>query len=163
MTPSSKHQAIKTIPFLMTLAFCTRLALALAPAVTGPASADLPPRTPHATQPPVEPAKSLDGAKLALRVNFPTTIAYPWQEVWTVVQWQDEKGIWRDVEGWQGTLDAVEGGVGIKHWWVGQAHLGQGPFRWQIYRTKGGWLMATSEAFTLPEAIGMTRQIEVAP
>ena len=92
---------------------------------------------------------------------FPQTLSYPWRDLWTVVQWKDEKGVWRDVEGWRGTLDQVADGVGTKTWWVGEKHLGAGPFRWKIYRYKGGWLVATSGEFNLPAAVNRATTVEV--
>jgi hypothetical protein len=72
-----------------------------------------------------------------------------------VVQWQDEWGYWQDVEGWQGELDQVksddDGAVaGQKTWWVSMDDLGRGPFRWRVYRSRGGYLLATSDEFYLP-------------
>jgi hypothetical protein len=86
--------------------------------------------------------------------------------LWTVVQWQDDKGKWTDVEGWQGTLDDVaigeDGGVeGYKKWWVARSDAGKGPFRWVVYRSQGGAALATSEPFALPKSAGETGIIEV--
>ncbi len=105
------------------------------------------------------------GGSIELHVQFPE--AWPWsqvhwQELWTVVEWQDDKGVWRVIEGWQGTLDDVlidESGLvwGKKMWWVGVDDLGKGPFRWAIYRSKGGRLLGRSDVFYLP---GSTNEIE---
>ena len=86
------------------------------------------------------------GGFIELRAQFPQAWQWKrshWQELWTVVQWQDDKGAWRNVEGWQGSLDEVvtdEGGtvVGHKTWWVAKDDLGRGPFRWRVYRSQGG-------------------------
>jgi len=85
----------------------------------------------------------------------------PWQDLWTLVQWQDDKGAWYDVEGWQGTLDEVQDGAGRKTWWVAKSDKGKGPFRWRVYRGQGGWLLATSEPFYLPGLNGGTVTVEV--
>ena len=79
-----------------------------------------------------------------------------------MVQWQDPyTGKWRDVVGWQGTFDGVEDKVGKKTWWVADGDLGTGPFRWRVYRTKGGSLLGTSEPFDLPGAAGAAVTVEV--
>ena len=109
------------------------------------------------------------GGFIELRAQFPQAWQWKrshWQELWTVVQWQDDKGAWRNVEGWQGSLDEVvtdEGGtvVGHKTWWVAKDDLGRGPFRWRVYRSKGGWLLATSQTFELPSQRRATTSVEV--
>jgi len=82
-----------------------------------------------------------------------------------VVEWQDADGMWHAVAGWQGTLDrvAVEDGAvtGYKTWWVGAEDLGTGPFRWLIYRGKGGERLATSEPFYLPASARRVVQVDV--
>jgi hypothetical protein len=130
----------------------------------------LPPRPPTPTFTVVAPTRSApDSGSIELRVRFPAALPgreSPWQELWTVVQWQDpHTGTWRDVESWQGTLDGVrgEGGavVGHKTWWVAQRDLGTGPFRWLVYRSQGGPLSVTSEPFDLPAGGGETVGVEV--
>ena len=69
---------------------------------------------------------------------------------WTVVQWQDAQKNWNTVAGWQGIFDEIKAGIGTKLWWVVLTDLGKGPFRWAIYESKGGKLLAASEAFNLP-------------
>ena len=106
------------------------------------------------------------GGLIELHVQFPEAISYQWQELWTVVQWLDEWGRWRDVEGWQGTLYHVTTGengeiVGKGAWHVAEDDLGGGPFRWRVYRSKGGWLLAQSDEFDLPAAVGETVTVEV--
>jgi len=133
----------------------------------------LPPRpTPEPTATPTVQPELLSkpvpsGGSIELRVQFPSTWPWEkshWQDLWTVVQWQDEWGHWRDVEGWQGGLDAVgigEGGevVGRKMWWVAESDLGRGPFRWRVYQ---GWrLLAQSGTFDLPDSNGATVMVEV--
>ncbi len=75
-------------------------------------------------------------------------------DLWNIVQWQDSKGGWHPVTGWQGTLDKVSKGVGWKQWAVESKELGKGPFRWRVFQKKGGRLLATSESFSLPQAKG---------
>ena len=110
------------------------------------------------------------GGFIELSARFPQ--AWPWgrahwEDLWTVVQWQDEKGTWRDVEGWQGSLDEIvtraDGTiVGHKTWWVARGDLGKGPFRWRIYRYRGGWLLATSSTFDMPSRKHATTPVEIA-
>jgi hypothetical protein len=113
-----------------------------------------------------------DGAQLVLLVQFPQDWPWEsahWQELWTVVQWQDpHTGLWYTVEGWQGTLDTVEvdeaGSVtGAKTWWVGIKDLSTGPFRWLVYHGPGGSLLTTSAAFDLPASAGATVTVAVTP
>lgn len=75
-----------------------------------------------------------------------------WQELWTVVQWQDSLGNWHAVEGWRGGLDAVEENTGQKTWWVAERDFGTGPFRWVVYRSLDGSVLITSEVFHLPSS-----------
>jgi hypothetical protein len=81
--------------------------------------------------------------------------------LWTVVQWQDRLGGWHDVEGWRGTFDEVNNWIGSKIWWVAKANFDTGPFRWAIYQSQGGKLLAISPAFRLPRYEGEEVKIEV--
>jgi hypothetical protein len=145
------------------------LAAALLPLLVAHATPlpPLPPPPPPSvpTCPPPKARSAPTSGRLELRVEFPEAISYQWQELWTVVQWQDEWGYWRDVEGWQGELDVIvtgeDGIVGQKVWWVAKPDLGKGPFRWPVYRGKGGRLLATSESFDLPAYDGATTTVEV--
>lgn len=67
---------------------------------------------------------------------------------WTVVQWQDTRGDWHDVDGWQGPFDQERQVV----WWVTPEIWGEGPFRWAIYQHQDGQLLATSDSFNLPSS-----------
>jgi hypothetical protein len=115
--------------------------------------------TPGSTQAP-------SGALIELRVRFPEWIAFQWQELWTVVQWQDGSGHWHSVEGWQGSLDEVtvdDGKIaGRKVWWLAGDLFGRGPFRWLVYRVRAGKLVAESEPFNLPDRVGGTVMVETA-
>jgi hypothetical protein len=110
------------------------------------------------------------GALIELHVHFDTawpSASIPWQELWTTVQWQDGRGVWHDVEGWRGGLDEIVRGQdgeasGRKVWWVAEANLGQGPFRWQITRGAGGTLLGSSAAFALPSVDGAVVTVEIA-
>jgi hypothetical protein len=109
------------------------------------------------------------GGFIQLQATFPQAWPWgsaPWENLWTVVQWQDDKGAWRDVEGWQGSLDEIVTGadgtvVGHKTWWVSKSDLGRGPFRWRVYRSHAGWLLATSPTFDLPSQRHATTPVEL--
>jgi hypothetical protein len=129
-----------------------------------PTAAPVPSATPSPAARPL-----VQGAAIELRAIFPA--AWPWEmahwkTLWTVVQWQDEKGHWHDVQGWRGELNVVEISgdgvvVGIKSWWLADTELGSGPFRWQVYRQQGGQQIRTSETFDLPEEPGQTTIVEL--
>ncbi len=141
------------------------------------ATAMIPPPIPTMTSTP-EPTATpvpVTGSLIELQAEFPQ--AWPWdeahwQELWAVVQWQDDTAWldpeeeWRDVEGWQGTLDEValdvDGSiVGKKTWWVAKEDLGTGPFRWLVYRSQGGRLLGVSDTFDLPEIVNRITIMEV--
>jgi hypothetical protein len=141
--------------------------LAVAHAAPPPPPPPLPPEEPSSVpEPPPE------GGRINLQIQFPETLSYQWQDLWTVVQWHDHgdcsnpKGTWRDVEGWPGSLDEIvtraDGTVvGRKTWWVAEDDLGKGPFRWRVYRRAEGWLLVQSEAFDLPARKGQMVTVEV--
>ena len=112
------------------------------------------------------PIKSPSGGLIQLRVRFPEWIDFQWQELWTVVQWQDGSGHWHSVEGWQGSLDEVtvdDGKIaGRKTWWLAGGLFGKGPFRWMVYRVREGKLVGESESFYLPDRVGRTVIVETA-
>ncbi len=130
-----------------------------------------PPPTPVVTPtiPSASPSGEVGGGWIELRPQFPA--AWPWervhwQELWTVVQWRDEWGRWHTVEGWQGGLNGVtrtaDGLVaGQQWWWVDGVDLGKGPFRWLVFRHRGGPQIGASELFYLPDRPGQVVPIEV--
>lgn len=131
----------------------TRPPLPPLPTYPSPSATPEPSPTTHLSEEP----KKHEGGKVTLSVQFPQD--WPWYEIdwhdlWTVVQWQDDYGNWHDVDGWQGGLDEVSEGIGQKAWWFGEDLLGQGPFRWLIYREQEGVLLAQSQAFYLPDQTG---------
>jgi len=79
-----------------------------------------------------------------------------------MVQWQDSAGVWRDVQGWQGSFDAVSQGEGSKTWWVAQQDWGKGPFRWELCQQSTGAMLATSDPFYLPGGPNQRVQVHVA-
>ena len=51
--------------------------------------------------------------------------------------------------------------MGYKTWWVAKSDLAKGPFRWMVYRSKGGSLLEQSSAFYLPTFVGERVVVEV--
>jgi hypothetical protein len=147
----------------------TLLIVMSSPAVAHAAPLALPPLPPPPPPAPVPAAPStFTGGFIELYLQFPQAWAQGthWQDLWTAVQWLDEWGYWRDVEGWQGSLDEVitqaDGTVtGHKTWWVTEDDLDRGPFRWRVYRSQGGWLLATSPTFDLPSQRRATTTVEI--
>ena len=158
---------------LISVCLCVVLVIMLLPLAAQAAPSAIPPvptRTPTPTPTPVtnistsDPIKLPDGGRIELRVKFLDTwseTGMHWQDLWTIVQWQDERGRWHKVEGWQGTLDEVQDAVGKKIWWVAEADLGKGPFRWMVHRSQGGGVLVISEAFYLPANVGQLVLTEV--
>ena len=128
--------------------------------IANSATADytLPPRSePESGTSIVSNPEDVKGGRLFLKAHF--SEAWPWNELhwqedlWHVVQWYDHDKTWRDVDGWQGTLDEIaqeDGWVGQKEFWIGETDLGAGPFRWIVY-DKDGHTVATSPEFYLPK------------
>jgi hypothetical protein len=116
------------------------------------------------SQPP--PRSGPTGAFIELRVRFPEEgLDFHWQELWTIVQWQDGFGRLHDVEGWQGTLDQVSRTgrevVGNKTWWLARDLFTKGPFGWIVYRVQSGAVVAKSEPFFLPDTVGEVETVEI--
>jgi hypothetical protein len=150
---------------LMTLAAgmaCTLLVMGLSSLPARADEAALPPR-PATHTPAAGPAPN--GALIVLRVAFGETwpeTGLEWQDLWTVVEWQDARGSWHAVTGWQGSLDAVADEVGTKQWWLHKGLCGAGPFRWLVLERQGGVVLDTSEPFYLPAGPGQVTVVEVA-
>ena len=124
------------------------------PYPTGQAT-PVPSATPQATATSAPaPSSPARGGFITLRV--PSAHA----EMWTLVQWQNEWDNWYDVTGWQGTFDEITYGVGTKTWWVAREGFGTGPFRWVVYESAGGAVVATSESFYLPDTVGEMVTVE---
>ncbi len=112
----------------------------------------LPPRpTPVTATPTAVPSAHVrEGGLIELHIH-PLQIG-----LWTLIQWQDARGQWHDVDGWQGTPDGD-----LQIWWVAPRDFGKGPFRWQVYQSRGGRLLAASPSFSLPHSTGVTERIVV--
>ena len=159
---------------------CILLGIALLPVMTQAAPPVLPPRPtpvlpPRPTPQPAPVSTSQPmcrpSARGSIELRFQTTPERiwntHWQELWTVVQWQDSLGNWRDVEGWQGTFDEFDHDEdrdvceGKKVWWVAPPDFGKEPFRWVIYRGSRGKLLAQSGSFYLPNSASEGVKAEV--
>jgi hypothetical protein len=77
--------------------------------------------------------------------------------LWAVVQWQDNAGGWRDVEGWRGALDTS----GYQRWWVAAKDFDTGPFRWLVTAEPGGRVLGGSAPFNLPRTANETTRVQV--
>lgn len=135
---------------------CVMLMMAWGASLAQAAAPALPPR-PTPVLPTPTPMLSAPSGWAVIELRAQPASA----EMWTVVQWQDRLGGWHDVEGWRGTFDEVNGGVGRKVWWVDRRNFDTGPFRWAIYSSWGGRLLATSPTFRLPRSEGETVNVEV--
>ena len=160
---------------LIFVGLCVALVVVLLPLAAQAAPAAIPPvptRPPTPTPTPTAspsvpsaPVAAPDGSRIELQAKFSdrwSGTGMEWQDLWTVSQWRDHRGYWHDVEGWQGTLDEVQGGVGKKVWWVDEADLDRGPFRWLVYQERNGNLLAASDFFYLPSDVGRVEVVEVA-
>ncbi len=69
----------------------------------------------------------------------------------SVVQWRDSSGVWRNVDSWQAQLGVVpSSGVPFVQWAVLPNQYNTGPFRWVFYANQGGALWGISPTFNLP-------------
>jgi len=148
------HSRKSLLSFALSFLYAISIVASLSTAAQVNAS-DLPPRpSPVPTTSPGESALYSEGY---IELHVLSTRA----NLWTAVQWQDHYGIWHTVEGWQGTLDEIENGKGTKTWWIGKADMGTGPFRWLIYQSYQGKLLAKSSPFYLPGLVEQTVKVEV--
>jgi len=119
--------------------------IAIAPAQT---ALTLPPPSPPATLLPALPARG---------GYFGVSVPNAQKDCWTVVQWQDSNGNWRNIDSWQGELDERN----QKLWWVAEDNFGQGPFRWMVYENRTGAALALSSPFYLPASAEQSIMIEL--
>jgi hypothetical protein len=171
----TKTRRIRSL--LVASTFSALLLVAALPGLTLAAPPTLPPRptppptpptpapVPRPTPPPVPKLHpSPSGGFIDLQAPFDPDWPWDdvhWQELWTVVQLRDDRGGWQNVDGWQGTFDEIVNIRGRKVWWVAEEHLGLGQFRWVVYLSQGGRLIATSEPFHLPDSTGETVIVDV--
>ena len=139
-----KRKIIMTVLLVLLL---TLLMINLA-AASNTAAVSWPTRPPTATLSSM--SSKVEGGFIKLNIMPPQS------DLWTQIQWRDDKGIWHDVDGWGGT--PIENHV--VHWYVGPEHLGKGPFRWQIL-TQERTLLANTELFSLPEKAGQILTLNI--
>lgn len=136
--------------------------------VSYPATADyeLPPREEPPNSSPDVTVEGGVGASMGVRVylegEFP--MSWPWETVhwqedlWHEVEWYSEQNGWTQVNGWHGRFDAIyqedEMMVARRELWGENHHVGTGPFRWRVYRSENGALLASSDAFYMPQQPG---------
>ncbi len=169
-----KHRNFENgrIGIIYLIALFSFMALGLLLVVSRDTSADgydLPPRENPATTTPTEAVQpNGQGARVHLHAHFSQD--WPWdtlhwqEDLWLKVQWLDDHGTWQDVEGWQGTLDGIqqmEDWLGMKELWLADAHLGTGPYRWQVLVREDGRILATSDQFYLPSKGGDLLTVEM--
>ena len=154
------------------VAFCgISLILLAAMLLTSPATSAAQPGAPAVlptrvdTPPPISRAKREPppvGAWIELRMACqPSCAVLPWQEMWTVVQWQDGLGRWHDVEGWQGKMEVIGGDQATRSWWVDHKDFGAGPFRWLICQENCHNPLGASASFYLPDGLNRVVAVEV--
>lgn len=115
-----------------------------------PVYADLPPRP---ATPPKED-KEETPRPLVAAIVLHTSPAR--DDLWSVVQWQDDQGGWHDIESWRGTVVS-----GRTIWWVEEKDFGKGPYRWLVFTQEGGSLLATSALFNFPAKPKAQQVVEV--
>lgn len=133
----------------------TGLILALIGLMTPALVLALPPRT---TPPPTEKESDKGKGKdrpIGAYIELQAAALPPGG--WSVVQWQDSAGGWRDVEGWRGPLP------GNTRWWVAAKDFGRGPFRWAVTQGPGGSQLSTSTPFNLPTQANQMVWVQLSP
>ena len=152
MTTQKSRFSLSVLPIGM---IATLLVLLL-PAFAQAAPLALPPRpsTPTPTPTHLPPAQfPTVMASIELHVRFGSKWSWgtmTWQDLRTVVQWQDGLGDWHAVDGWRGALDEFIDDEGCKVWWVAKNDFGSGPFRWAVTAGKSDKQIAASNSFNLP-------------
>jgi hypothetical protein len=153
----NSHISTTTLrPYLYLLGLAAALALLLTWPLASQAGNGLPPRQPPTPTPSQDKDDDDDdgsppGAYIELAVTSPQA------GLWSGVQWQDSRGGWHEVEGWQGSLSSG----GSRRWWVAAKDFGTGPFRWLVRSRAGGPVVGASADFYLPQAVGETVRVAV--
>ena len=103
--------------------------------------------------------------RIVLHIALPAADAghvAAWQQLWTVVQWQDGLGRWNNVEAWQGAPQGNPGDADHRAYVIDDKDLGKGPFRWVVLQSRGGATAGTSQPFNLPKTAGDSVRVDVA-
>ncbi|MEM9776843.1 MAG: hypothetical protein AAF902_19840 [Chloroflexota bacterium] len=143
--------------FKFLIIVCTGLftAVLLLISIPAPTSAQSAPTLPPRPTPEAEstPDAALLGATIQLNIRAAEATSIDADD-WAIVQWQDERGDWNNVEGWQGYLEYDAASQTWKViWWTSRENFGEESFRWAIYTDKQlASLEATSETFDLPKS-----------
>ena len=134
-------------------------AIQTTPTRPSPPPLETPTTIPTDTPPPVSQPQ---GALIWLHLEFASAPEFSqWQNVWTIVQWQDAADNWHDVTGWRGPLDEIYTGHGRKVWWLSENLLGTGPFRWVVYPDPERNKLVESINFSLPQKSGEITKVTV--
>lgn len=134
---------------------------AMPPRPTLPARADLAPPAPLQGASSAAPqAASSESRSAGAWIELRVPVEQP-QAFWSVIQWEDHLGVRHDIEGWRGSFDQIENGIGKKVWWVDQAIFGARPFHWVVYDSRDGRVLGASQAFSLPVTARQTLVIEI--
>jgi hypothetical protein len=147
------HSLVFVLGSVMILSLLS-LAFVLTRPSLSEAQSGLPSReTPTPTPPPSKDKKQGNDQPLGAYIELQAQPVPP--GAWSVVQWQDPAGNWRDVDGWQGTLTAT----GFIRWWVAAKDFNTGPFRWLVKSGPTGPVLGVSEPFSLPSGPHQTVRV----
>lgn len=135
------------------VSFCLVLALALSAVTPQVVAAQEPPSRPDIPHGRPQPAPAPNGGSGDSATGRIVLSTQP--GAWTVVQWQDGRGQWHDVEGWRGQASG-----GTIAWTVEEKDFGSGPFHWVAYQPQAGRIIGASYPFYLPGA-GETVRLEI--
>lgn len=147
----AERNALRRVAFVVSL-LVFLLAAGYEASAPAYAEAPLPDRPRPIVLPPRLPPEEDMGAYIALQIE-----PSPDRPMWTEVAWQAGDGTWHTIAGWSGLARPA----GDLRWYVEQADLGKGPFRWTVYRRYRGDALAHSEPFMLPELSRQVTQVQV--
>ncbi len=116
--------------------------------VTPTNPADVPPRptlTPTSAPTPAPASTDSPDAAQESRAQIILVAGQENNGRWSVVQWLDGRGVWQNVEGWEGHIRQ-----GQVRWRVLTPDFGKSPYRWTVLDKPDGALLCASEPFQLP-------------
>jgi hypothetical protein len=158
---TKQRETFFTVIVFTSLIGLTGLGLALSNPHVVSASPGLPPRFT-----PVPGAPSSDGSDVSyitawINCGEGCEIDSSWQPLYTVVQWQDNDGVWHDVQGWQSQLLVPEEQPAVQTWAVAPSHFGRGPFRWLVFDREMREVLGVSTTFYLPQTPNTAVSVEI--